>query len=237
MPPHLSRGDVVDWTSVTNKRNKVALRLGRAIYPNFRLGVFRYVRVMYCFCSGEISVQLEDQTNKSCYIRLSEQDFFDFMRVEHLILPLLKFLDGHSVLDINSFVEKYKDHVKRDASNPKRFIIPINKRIVGIIQVNILDEKQGELELRQISPPGDEELVLGMPYKVLHNFIILRSGVYEYFSRILVGQVNSAVDCWRDVRVKTGRRWHALASGIQNVVEGGGEVMTPVYLGLPANVQ
>ena len=43
--------------------------------------------------------------------------------------------------------------------------------------------------------------------------------------------MNRAVACWREVRSKTSRQWLELVTGVGKVTDGGGEVMTPVYVG------
>ncbi len=225
----------MDWVASTTEKNEVALRLGQAIYPNFRLGVSRYLRVMYCFSTGAISLQFEDnQSAQRCYLRMSEEDFVNFMAIEHLLIPLMKMIEGITVMDVDEFVKKHHRFIKRDASHPWRFFIQVNHRILVIIRPSTSDDRIGELELRAIAPPGEEENYSGYPYKLLANFVIMRGAIYSYFSKMLLIQVKTAVDNWREVRSKTGNNWQQLANGMQLISNGGGEVMVPVYVEHPA---
>jgi hypothetical protein len=231
----MTRGAVTDWVAATNEKNEVALRLGLAIYPNFRIGVSRYLRIMYCFSTGQISIQFEDNdASHKCYLRMSEDDFQDFMTVSHLFTPLLKMIEGVTILDIDEFLAKHQGKVHRHASHPWKFVIQVNHRILVVVRPNASDQRIGELELRAISPPGEEENYCGLPYKVLSNYFIMRGAIHEYFSKMLLIQVNQAIDCWREVRSKTGNNWRELAQASKLISSGGGEVMVPVYVGHPA---
>ncbi len=238
IPLNLTRGEEVDWVSMTNELNEVALRLGRAVFPNFRLGLTRYVRVMYCFASGEISIQFEDKLQTNSYIRLSEHDFKDFLGVEHVILPLLRIIEGQSTLNLEDYISYHSNVITRDPLHPKRVFVKINHRILATVQSKLIDGVEGAVvELRAISPPGEEEAFLNLPYRLLNNHFTVKCGVYNYFSKILREQVNDAIGCWREVRSKTGRSWIQLVGGVQQAISGGGEVMTPVYVGHSAGLQ
>ncbi len=198
----------LDWVMVQQQANDQSLKSGKAIFPILQFG-FQCAKVAYCFSSGEIFVQIEDLVLPKYFVQLTERDWNEFLKVEKLVVPLLKILEDRSILTVEYYLKQHRGKVSKDPGGLRKFVIRCSERLMIFVVHSLLDGCW-EVQLRFVQPPGEEEIFLGVPHKLSSNYMSFLSGTFDFFSGYLVKELSHAVQGWKQVNKTTGTIWRDL---------------------------
>jgi hypothetical protein len=173
------------------------LKNGKASFPNIPLGDHVWARTGFSFSSGEVTVQIEDLKSFNNYVHFSEKDWYDFIKVEALILPILRIAESRSVFTLEQYLQLHPTVFKRDSFTPSRLFMLVNDKIHVAIQLPQKDIKHAFVEIRYYNPPGEEEILLGLPCKLSPNKVVFPSGLYDFFSRFVMFKLTQSCQCWK----------------------------------------
>lgn len=206
----------MDWLMCQVAFNDSQLKNGVTSFPNLQIGEHLWARVAFSFHSGSVFIQIEDLTCFNQYMQFTEQDWQDFHRVEFLILPVLRILESASVFSLEQYLQLHPHSFKRDQTNPSKLILKVNSRILVGIQMPHAELKEPFVEFRYYAPPGEEEVMLGLQYKLSQNKVVFSSGLYDFFSRFVMQKLTQSGQCWKLIHSQFSRSMKEVTSQSPN---------------------
>ena len=187
----------LDWVMFQLAFNDSQLKNGKVSFPNLQIGDHIWGRTAFSFHTGEVSVQIEELNDFSHYVHFSESDWYDFLKVEFLILPILRIAEGQSVFSLEQYLQLHPNKFKWDQINTSKLVMFVNSKILVSIQMPNPDVRHPHVEFRYHTPPGEEEILLGLPYKLSSNKVLFSSGLYDFFSRFVILKLSQSCQCWK----------------------------------------
>lgn len=169
-------------------------------YPHIKLGPRVRISVQYHPHARVCSIDIAD--NQDFVLTLTEADWEDFIKKEHIVLPLLKALEASEILTDyirnNPEIKNLSLAVDKPPPNQKLFTIEINEKLALDIVYSAPQGFTGYAYCVRFR--SNRPLAVPENCPLAHkktNHMLLAPAEFDYLSRFGLKQLAEGLSCWQ----------------------------------------